>query len=378
MSLYYLQTNIICLVLLLVVGLMMQNERGGLPAIRVTFSRILIVAAALCISDIFAWLCNGMSFAGCSFVLQLSNMIYDAAITVACYMWLNYVKLRTRGLEEYSREKRRISAIPMMLMMLIVLINPITGFLFTIDGNNVYARGDGIIIHWIISWGYLVWATVIVVKAIRNAESKVQKKQYIPLLWFIIPPAVAALCQMFFYGMTSMQCGITVSLVIISFGAMMEEVSRDSLTTLNNRNAFENYTVEHLTRHDCDLTLIMCDVDKFKTINDTMGHVVGDLVLKRMADILKEACSGSRANLFLCRYGGDEFVICGTDVSDADISALKESIRKSLLEVNAEYADKINLGLSIGTARAHCENYRDIEQLIRAADNAMYSEKRSN
>ena len=377
MSLYYVQTNIICIILLFVVGILIQNKRGTLPAIRVTFTKIVIVTVALCISDIFAWICNGQPFAGANFLIQLFNMIYDATITLACYMWLNYVKLKTKGLEEYSQDKRLISAIPMVIMMIIIIINPITGFLFKIDSNNYYFRSNGIILHWIISWGYLVWATVIVIKAIRDSESRVQKKQFMPLLWFIIPPAVAAVCQMIFYGMTAMQCGITVSIVIISFSSLMDDVSKDSLTNLNNRNAFEIYTDERITRQDSDLTLIMCDVDKFKAINDTMGHIVGDLVLKRMANILKEACDTNPANLFLCRYGGDEFLICGTNVNDKEISELRKSINNSLIILNKEYSDKITLGLSMGIAKAHCENYKDIEQLIRDADISMYQEKKN-
>ena len=377
MTLYYTQTNIICIVLLLVVAFVMHNERGTLPARRLAFNRLIYVTIAMCVSDVFAWAMVGKTFEGAKFVLQVSNMIYDAAIALAGYFWLNYVKLRCYGLEKYSRENMRHSAIPIIVMMLIIATNPLTGFLFTIDDSNVYSRGPGIAVHWLISWGYLVWATAIVIKKIRNSESRIEKKQIIPLVWFIVPPAIAAAIQMFFYGVTATQCGITLSIVIIAFASMSEKVSKDSLTNLNNRNAFEAYVDEH-TRQRTDLTMLMCDVDKFKTINDTLGHVVGDLVLKKMADVLKSVCAESTDSLFLCRYGGDEFLICGHDLSDSSIEKLKKRIEDKVEVLSREYADtNIKLGMSVGSSRGVCGNYKEAENLIVKADEALYEHKRT-
>ena len=375
MELYYIQINLMCMLVLGVVAIVMNNDRENNPARRQIFFNLIFVAIAMSISDIFAWLSNGQSFQGARFMIELFNIIYDITITVAGYVWTCYVNLRVDGLENYSRKRKIITAIPMLFVCLYVASNPITGLCFTIDVQNVYSRSDGLVVHWIVSWGYLIYATAKVWIALRKTDSKVEKRQLRPLIMFIIPPALAAVMQMLFYGVTSTQCGMSLSIIIIAFTAMRDKVSTDSLTDLNNRNAFDNYISERLMHQNFNFKLMMCDIDSFKTINDTMGHVVGDIVLKRMADLLKTVCAESRAALFLCRYGGDEFVICTTDVENADMLEIKRRIGERLIDLNRDYPSEIRLGLSIGCAADTCRSGKDIEKLIGSADEEMYREK---
>lgn len=375
MTSYYIQTNLICLILLVGLGTLLHKRKGTLPARQLAFSRLILFTTFLCISDIFAWSCNGKFFPGVRIILELSNMVYYAAITWTCYAWLNYVNVTIQNLEYDHRKRMVISAIPVVTMTVIICLNPFTHFLFSFDDANTYARGNGVLLHWLISWGYLLFATGQVLARIRKAKTKLERKSYYPLLWFIVMPVIAAIAQMFFYGMTAMQCGITLSTVMISFGNQQEQISSDPLTGLNNRKALENYLSNRLMKQGQQFVVLFCDIDHFKAINDTLGHAKGDIVLKRVAGVLRRACGRATEPLFLCRYGGDEFVICGVDISEETILNFTENLMEEMSVMNTQHPDEQPLDLSLGRAEGYCGTEDDVEKLIHQADTCMYAVK---
>ena len=377
MPAYYIQINIFCALILLGVLFLLRRKKGVLPTRRLAFSFVLLAAIILCLSDIAAWLCDGKSFPGCRQLLELSNMVYYAAITWTCYAWLNYVDVRIMGFRYGRKSRRLLFMLPVLIMSFLILINPFTHFCFEVDSENVYSRGDGIILHWIITWGYLFFATGLTVYRIRHTESKIERKQLRPMLWFVVCPALAATLQMIFYGVTVTQCGITLSALLITYESLDEQISIDNLTGLNNRHALETYISERLLIPGLNSTVILCDVDKFKSINDTFGHVTGDLALKQVSDALKYACGLCSARVFLCRYGGDEFIICGTNMNEADISGLIENIQSNLEELNRKEDSRFQLSLSYGTAAGPCNSHEDFENLISQADRSMYEMKKN-
>lgn len=374
MGLYYVQINVMCIIALAIV-LMSLNRTTVMPARRVAFNKLVFICIIICLSDIFAWYFNGKVFEGSEVLHHLSNMVYYLAITWEGYAWLGYVDLRIKKLEQ-NVTRRLMDAVPLAVMTAVVLVNPLTRFLFTFDENGLYSRGPGISVHWVISWFYLIYATVKIVMKIKEAQSRTEKEQLMPLLWFIVPPIVAAVFQMMFYGLTSTQCGLTLSIMIIAFRFLSDETSRDALTGLNNRKALETELLSQLSAKDVELTIMMCDIDNFKTINDTLGHAAGDLVLRHMAEALKNACEGFGKKVFLCRYGGDEFIICGDGLDDYDTQDLIGRIESSIRNITLEGTQGLDFSISVGSSRSECRNYKDVESLIGIADASMYESKR--
>ena len=152
------------------------------------------------------------------------------------------------------------------------------------------------------------------------------------------------------------------------------EPLRDPLTGLNNRHGFQR-AADALTPADLDgVTLLAADVDHFKTINDTHGHVIGDKVLLKIADILR---THIKPDDVASRLGGDEFAILLPGMSLADAAELAEQIRVSVSRTlisrsdGAEYAGEVSLsiGLAVG------EKHDTLESLRNRADAAMYKAK---
>lgn len=152
--------------------------------------------------------------------------------------------------------------------------------------------------------------------------------------------------------------------------------NHDSLTNLPNRNYFRKRLPQAISlakRHDRILCLLFIDLDRFKPINDTFGHNVGDLVLQVVAQRLTAMLRSSDS---VCRLGGDEFVILLESTNDS-IGA--ENVAAKAIEVLNEPIEVENhvcyIGASIGIS-IYPEDCEDAETMLRQADIAMYHAKK--
>jgi diguanylate cyclase (GGDEF)-like protein len=108
--------------------------------------------------------------------------------------------------------------------------------------------------------------------------------------------------------------------------SLTEQATRDWLTNLYNRRYFEETLADHISaaeRYGRELSLVLFDIDEFKSINDSSGHVAGDTVLKSFAEILQ---STARAADIICRFGGDEFAVLLPETSAANARSFAERI----------------------------------------------------
>ncbi|MDE7234774.1 MAG: GGDEF domain-containing protein, partial [Ruminiclostridium sp.] len=130
---------------------------------------------------------------------------------------------------------------------------------------------------------------------------------------------------------------------------LIYKAEHDPLTELVNRNAFDQY-IEHCS-HDAKIALLIVDVDKFKDINDNYGHKTGDVVLQRVAKLLKVHF---RSTDCIARIGGDEFAVI---MQDAPVSA-KSNVERKLSSINdlLQYPDNGLPVVSVSVGVAFSEN----------------------
>ncbi len=143
---------------------------------------------------------------------------------------------------------------------------------------------------------------------------------------------------------------------------------RDHLTNLYNR-VFISHRLPKLMKQKNNLSICIVDIDSFKNINDTHGHLIGDNVIKRIAYVL---CSETRKTDTVVRWGGDEFLIIAPDLTNDALASLNERINYRLEEISKQYQFPISVSMGIAT----CTKNLDIETLISHADANMYSRKR--
>lgn len=158
-----------------------------------------------------------------------------------------------------------------------------------------------------------------------------------------------------------------------------EAAVRDGLTGVYNRKHFEERLVAELAfalRHDTSLSVIILDVDHFKRVNDTFGHLAGDAVLKTFATLLSQ---GLRAEDMVARYGGEEFVILSRGVDVVTATQIADRLRWNVASTPMNVGPQmIQVTASAGVASlACCGDKRDRETLLGLADQRLYQAKQS-
>lgn len=155
----------------------------------------------------------------------------------------------------------------------------------------------------------------------------------------------------------------------------MESMSRtDALTGLANHKCFHDNLDQMIMSHPQDKTTIhlaIVDIDNFKSINDTFGHWVGDIVLKRISDSLKRTL---QSNAFVSRYGGEEFGILFHGLSDASVLSMLEEARDQVEMIRCAEVQDRTVTVSIGLHKYNEAETK--ETLFKQADSALYEAKR--
>jgi diguanylate cyclase (GGDEF)-like protein len=146
----------------------------------------------------------------------------------------------------------------------------------------------------------------------------------------------------------------------------------DTLTGLLNRRALQdvaNTMFHRLHRNRTPFAMLFADLDRFKAVNDALGHAAGDRVLKQFADILRRSI---RATDVAARFGGDEFVMLLEDTSLAEAEAVALRIQKQVREWAAANQLDLSVSFGLGEAPTHGERFAE---LLERVDQAMYHSK---
>lgn len=159
---------------------------------------------------------------------------------------------------------------------------------------------------------------------------------------------------------------------------MYDSAVRDGLTRVYNRQYFDERIASEFSyayRHFIPLSVIMMDLDKFKSVNDTHGHPVGDAVLKTVSATVMRII---RTEDMLARYGGEEFVILARNTDAQSVYVLAERIRTAVeKQVVPVSSGVIRQTISLGTSTLENRNVGTHAELVAAADEALYHAKKT-
>jgi two-component system cell cycle response regulator len=167
---------------------------------------------------------------------------------------------------------------------------------------------------------------------------------------------------------------------LLRIKALQDQVERlsktDALTEIDNRRHLEQRleeTFEHSLRMQEPFACVMCDLDKFKSVNDTHGHQAGDAVLRQLAALLKIA---AREIDRVGRYGGEEFMLILPGATAEAAVTFAERVRKSVEEHTFAFdGGSVQRTISCGVAGWPHTRITNVDALVRAADDALYVAK---
>ncbi|MBT8440159.1 MAG: PAS domain S-box protein, partial [Gammaproteobacteria bacterium] len=155
------------------------------------------------------------------------------------------------------------------------------------------------------------------------------------------------------------------------------QAGHDSLTGLPNRKSLHEAFPRHVKAADAlnnSIVMMLLDLDRFKEINDTLGHHLGDQVLAQVGPRLRNRCPDEAATI--ARLGGDEFaLIISTDITTENLRLMAEDLVEALRRPFHVGGFNVTVGASLGVA-IYPEHGKNSHELLRAADVAMYSAKK--
>ncbi len=368
MQIYYLEVNIICIIILMTIFDKYKNE-CELNYASEYYQKTLLSTVFFSFFDLIAEILRGSMYPFSRIVLLISNSMYFMSGIFIGYYFTNYV-LHKIG-KQVSKWQKFLILIPVILMGIFLIVNMFNGFLFEIDINNYYSRGNYIKLYLLMELPYII---IIIGNLLyyyfRNTDDKKTREDIGKLLIFTMIPIVSILIQNFNYGITLGQVGVTLAFLLIYLNGQKKDSSIDDLTGIYNRRAFNIY-VNKLFNSKKLMFLMLMDANDFKIINDEYGHLEGDKALKEITSILKKAVNSTNADFFLARYGGDEFIIVGEVGSEDEVEKLISNIELEEEKCNRENNNKFVIGLSIGYSLRNDE-HTSVEDLIADADNKMY------
>lgn len=285
-------------------------------------------------------------------------------------IWAFYVSYQLFQNIRRLRIEMMIMTVVLLPSTVLSLLNLNNGFMFQISEQNVYARGPLFFVIWVTSFLPIVYS----IAACFIGRKKVSRRLLVPMLLFPVPPVLASLMQLLFYGISVIWASITISIFIIYISIQVRQYNIDHLTGVYNRRQLDSHLDNRIqcAKRGRPFACIMLDIDNLKAINDKHGHLAGDEVLSDAAQLLRSCI---RSEDFLSRYAGDEFVIILDTADPAVLTQTAQRVHTRTAEYNQNSGKPFHLDFSIGYEVYDGKDSSSKDHFIGRIDALMYLHK---
>ena len=282
----------------------------------------------------------------------------------------------------YYNKFRKLAIFILHLMPIYAVLGTL---LFAYYHNSVYIIDIYIIIFWSsVAIGYMFLESIIITTIMAMSSAVVlgvfnviEFQEYMLHLLMMITAWMIGLCAGYIIELFSRKNYEKKVEILQIKDKLKEQANRDYLTNLYNRRYFSEIAeniIKTVKREKKELSVIMLDIDKFKDINDTYGHATGDIVIKSLANLLKE---NTRESDVVSRFGGEEFAILLPFTNKDGAFKIAEELRSIVEDQNIQISsDKhIKYTVSIGVDCLNCKIDSTISESLGRADKALYKAK---
>lgn len=373
---YYIEANIACIILM---GIIIFNIGKGIDKqiSTLVLYRMMKLLVIYFIAD-SVWIVFETGVLQCSTkVMYLLTIIPYACLLIASWLWFFYCELVQKNTAILTHKGTFKTILPLYIAIIILIGGIFSEHLFHIDENGFLEYGPLYLILLCGPFGYLLYSSY---KAFHRASTSNRYHDhglYFSMGLFPLLPLICGILQSYFLLVPILCFGATAASMFLYISAIDNRISTDPLTQINNRQEMERYLTSKMksATSGLDLYLLILDVDHFKGINDTYGHVEGDKALVTVADAMRASCGVCRNRPFLSRYGGDEFIVIMEAAEENDVLEMVDSIRSNVTKLNKESGAAFVLEACIGYAKYDYNNPITIPQLIAKADDKLYEMK---
>lgn len=360
LSIFYIWVNLVSIVIFTI--LYIKSQQNKQTSLRY-YSNIVLGLIIYFLGDILWGLTYYQIIPNSELFVKFARIIYYGAALFIAYFWFIYVEVVLESnIVSKSNKKWFFIVLSVALIAIVVVCILWDPSLKTTKG---FLTAFGLIL---VPAGFVVVSGIQIIQKILVIHDKGLKKKYITLLVWPIIILASAIGQIIFEALPIF-CSGSIIVILSSYIYNQDAfIFTDPLTEINNRNMINRY-LKDIKNYNDTYYLLMIDIDNFKSINDTYGHVEGDKALKYMANILKKVAN--EHNYFLARYGGDEFIM----IAMAD----EDTIKNVIEEIHEKFAStKEDLGYSYSTSVGYTKMNQtdDIDKNIARADKYLYKKKK--
>ena len=298
--------------------------------------------------------------------------VYFISLVSLVGCWYVYADIVLKNRYDFDGKKGMRLLLIFGAACVIPLVNLFYHRMFQVDGSGDYRQ------HYLFYVEVLFLFLISSSKAVglyrefRSERNRDRQELFLIIAVFpllLVAPAIVGV--ILGAGVPVQSVLVTIEMLGLYELTTRQQVSVDVLTQVNNRVRLMQYLDDKLVNHFENLYLMLLDLDRFKEINDTFGHVEGDEALRQLSSALKRACANVLPRPFIARYGGDEFVII---VEGARFSA--DEVLKGIdvqLEAINQKNTKYAINVSIGCVK--WQHPMTAQEFIDAADTEMYKVK---
>ena len=370
----YVIVDVLCLVLNTIISGNVTRDSGSETQVRYFFSLLTANLVFVIFDAVWAILVFNRFLAPAEPVLAIVNGVNLLAIALLGYFWLMFSLAHFENPLTTSKKLRVLASVPVALVVVFHIIGYFTGqnIIFNADGTISYG-----IMHTLcvaVPLFYLLAATMLALHEFRIASTRTDKRLSLTFIMFMVAPAVSGVVDMCVPNTPAAAAGIIISIVFVMMSLQESRISNDALTGLNNRRRAEAFLEDGMSRvsNEEPLHLFLIDMDRFKSINDTYGHLEGDHALQLTADALRRVCA--QVNAFAARWGGDEFVIINVNPSETSPDDTARLIQDTVSDIAHDAHVEYDLTCSIGYAVCSSAS-ESRDHLVSSADTMLYRNK---
>ena len=370
---FYTEASLICVIILSTI-LLTDRMYNTKQEKQVWFGRAIVTFMLYFISDAFwAAMLSGEFTVKRSYVVlvNLSNYILLGLMAYGLFM---FIAASEKMPFRKDAVKRRLIFLPVIISTLAISIAYVKNPLFWVNEqnelNNLYFP------LMIVVPSIYLWAGFgLSVRYAVKLASKMDKRRFLAIGSIPVIVMAFGMIQVVALNAPTFCFGCTVMWLFYYLENMQTMISIDDLTHLNNRGQINRYLEQIHYNKDIRVIIMMIDINKFKTINDTYGHAEGDRALVIVSEALRQTCEQIKASVFLGRYGGDEFtIVIKNPEEDIMPEQLVSLIRSILTQKKTENQLPYDLNVSIGYDLIRGSD-DDANECLKRADKNLYIDK---
>lgn len=377
----YAQLMMISIMILIVIWQSdVYRSRGPLMISQKAFRTLIWVDIITMVCDLLQVMYDATTFSYSYLIENVTIFLYYVLHCTVAFIFSLYADYELYPDTVRFKNRLKFLCLPVIVNFGLSISSFWNEIYFKINEHNSYERGALFYIPVLISCGYMLYILSIVMKYKREKNiigDSMQKELYTRLFIFPLVSCLGAILQTLMPGTAWIFPTSTLAILINYITVQNGYMARDHLTGLYNRGQLEtfmNYQLENLKKGNY-FFLILIDLDKFKEINDTYGHVVGDDALINAAKLLRRNCK--RKSDYVARLGGDEFVIIGQCEDVAVVEVIIERMHDVVAVFNDESKKPYKIQFSAGYTVYDGNGQATLDALISDADHKMYEVKKA-